>query len=78
MNNCTGYTRSPLAAGGARGGRARARAGIHSHLEFEAGPGSGSSLIQTRTRSMPPSLAMATYSGIQLLPRIWLAISTTM
>lgn len=32
----------------------------------------------TSTRSMPPALALATYSGIQFSPRIWLAISTTM
>ncbi len=32
----------------------------------------------TSTRSMPPLLAFFTYSGIQSLPRIWLAISTTM
>ncbi len=32
----------------------------------------------TSTRSMPPSLALATYSGIQSSPRMRLAISTTM
>ena len=32
----------------------------------------------TSTRSMPPSLARATYSGIQSSPRMRLAISTTM
>ena len=33
---------------------------------------------QTSTRSIPPLLALATYSGIQFSPRILRAISTTM
>ena len=43
-----------------------------------AGPAVPRPLTYTRTRSMPPAFARATYSGIQSGPRIWFAISTTM
>ncbi len=78
MKNCMGYTRSLLAPDSFEGARPGARAGFHSRLRFGAARRGGPPLNQTRTRSIPPLLAAATYSGIQLLPRIWLAISTTM
>jgi len=42
------------------------------------GFGMGGAAAHTKTRSIPPSLASATYSGIQSSPRIRFAISTTM
>ncbi|MNN73117.1 hypothetical protein D3C81_1892080 [compost metagenome] len=61
---------------------AQARALPHQHAARGGAQRAGGIVkrlrVHTSTRSIPPSLARCTYSGIQFSPRILFAISTTM